>query len=66
MPQTLAGWILIAAVLLSGAGGGFMASRMLTAARDGREIDRRDVVAAAIFCVGLVASAALLVWVEGR
>ena len=43
-----------------------MSARMLTTARDGREINRRDVVAAVIFGALLVASASLLVWVEGR
>ena len=65
MPQTLTGWILIAANLLSGAGCGYAIARMITTKRDGRAIERRDVVMAAAFGVLLLSSALLLLRAEG-
>ncbi|MDH2311407.1 hypothetical protein [Methylobacterium brachiatum] len=66
MPQTLTGWILFAAVVVAGAGGGYSAARVVMAIRDGRTIDRRDVVAAVTFATMLFVSGALLLLVDGR
>jgi len=66
MPQTLTGWILIAAVILSGAAGGYLVARVATTVRDGGVISLRDASGAAAF-VALMAVAGLLLWlVEGR
>jgi len=66
MPQTLTGWILFAAVVVAGAGGGYSAARVVMTTRDGRKIDRRDVVAAFTFATMLIVSGALLLLVDGR
>jgi hypothetical protein len=66
MPQTLTGWILYAAVVVAGAGGGYSAARVVMTVSDGREIDRRDVVAAVTFGSMLIVSGVLLLLVEGR
>ena len=66
MPQTLIGWILIAAVMLSGAGGGHSAARAITGFLNGPGVDRRDVVAAVTFVVMLIVFALLLLFVDGR
>ena len=66
MPQTLTGWILIAAVIIAGASGGYSAARVITTVRDGQEIDRRDVVAAATFVSILILSGLLLWLVEAH
>ena len=60
MPHTRTGWILIAAVLLLGAGDGHSFARALMTARDGREIERRDVGGIAVFGVLMSTSALLL------
>ncbi|MHC2109064.1 hypothetical protein [Methylobacterium sp. CM6246] len=65
MAQTLTGWILITAVVLAGAGSGYSAARIVTTVRDGREIELRDVVMAAIFGVLLITSGLLLLTAEG-
>jgi len=65
MPQTLAGWILIAAILLSGAAGGYLSAKVATTVQDGGAISPRDAGGAAAF-VALMAVAGLLLWiVEG-
>jgi len=66
MPQTITGWILIAAVVLSGTGGDYLAARVVTTFRDGGAISLRDASGAAAF-VALMAVAGLLLWlVESR
>jgi len=61
MPQTLTGWILIAAVILSGAAGGHLSARVFTTVQDGGAINPRDAGGAAAF-VALMAVAGLLLW----
>lgn len=57
---------MIAAVILAGAGGGYSAARVVTTVRDGREIERRDIVATVVFGTLMVTSALLLWLVDGR
>lgn len=66
MPQTLTGWILFAAVVVAGAGGGYSVARVVMTTRNGRKLDRRDVVAAVTFATMLIVSGALLLLVDGR
>ena len=61
MPQTLTGLILFAALLLSGSAAGATTARLVTTARAGQAIDRREAVTAAALGALLVASAMLLV-----
>lgn len=66
MPQTLTGWILIAAILLSGMGAGSTAAGLLDHALSAGPIARRDVVNC-LMLLALMVAAALLLWlVEGR
>ncbi|MGU3341637.1 hypothetical protein ACLBXJ_26875 [Methylobacterium mesophilicum] len=66
MPQTLTGWILFAATILAGAGGGYLSARVITTVRDSGVIPRRDAAAVVGFVALLMASALLLWFVEGR
>ena len=66
MPQTQTGWILIAAVLLSGMGAGSTAAGMLDDALGDGAIRRRDVVTLLMLFTLMVTSALLLWLVEGR
>ncbi|MCB4803493.1 uncharacterized protein HemY [Methylobacterium brachiatum] len=66
MPQTLTGWILFAAVLLSGMGAGSMAAGMLDDVLGDGGIKRRDLGALMMLFTLMVASALLLWLVEGR
>ena len=66
MPQTPTGWILIAAVFLAGAAGGYLAARVATTVRGGGAISPRDASGAAAF-IALMAVAGLALWlVDGR
>lgn len=66
MPQTLTGWILIAAILLSGMGAGSTAAGLLDRALGAGPIARRDVVAC-VMLLALMIVAGLLLWlVDGR
>ena len=66
MPQTLTGWILIAAVLLSGMGAGSTTAGMLDDALGDGAIRRRAVFACLMLFTLMVASGLLLWLVEGR
>ena len=66
MPQTLAGWILFAAILISGMTAGSTAAAMLDDALGEGTIQRRDVLTLVLFGTLLVAAALLLLWVELR
>ena len=66
MPQTLTGWILIAAVLLSGMAAGSTAASMLDDVLGDGVIKRRD-VAALLMLLSLMVASALLLWLtSGR
>lgn len=66
MPQTLSGWVLFAAVLISGMTAGSTAAAMLDDAWEGQAIEPRDVLTLLLFGALLVTSALLLLWVELR
>ena len=66
MPQTLTSWILVTAVLLAGASGGYMAAQLITTARGGNSIDRRDVVVIFELIGIMIASGVLLLLTEGH
>ena len=66
MPQTLTGWILIAAILLSGMGAGSTAAGLLDRKLGAGPIALRDVIAC-LSLFALMVAAGLLLWlVEGR
>ena len=66
MPQTLTGWILIAAILLSGMAAGSTAAGMLDDVLGDGIIKRRDVAALLVHLSLMVASALLLWLTNGR
>ena len=66
MPQTLTGWILFAAILLSGMGAGSTAAGMLDDVLGDGIIKRRE-VAALLMLLSLMVASALLLWLtNGR
>ncbi|MHC2104095.1 hypothetical protein [Methylobacterium sp. CM6246] len=61
MPQTLAGWILIAAILLSGISASSTAAGLLDCGLGAGLIARREVVAC-LLLFALMVAAGLLIW----
>ncbi|MHC2109000.1 hypothetical protein [Methylobacterium sp. CM6246] len=66
MPQTLTGWILIAAILLSGMGTGSTAAGLLDRVLVASPIARRDALACLTLFALMVITGLLLWLVEGR
>lgn len=64
-PQTLTGWILFAALWLSGPITGYAALNLAAARWERESMKRRDVLAASILAPLLLVSALLLMFVDG-
>ncbi|MHC2106394.1 MULTISPECIES: hypothetical protein [unclassified Methylobacterium] len=66
MPQTLTGWILLAAIMASAMGSVITTTKLILVLRGRVALDRRDIHAAYAFGVLLALSTLLFLFVEGR